>query len=48
VATLREKGAMDYTVLVVTEGDAPPGLLTSLLTPPRASPSFLWKRGGMC
>ena len=26
VATLREKGAMDYTVLVVTEGDAPPGL----------------------
>jgi F-type H+-transporting ATPase subunit alpha len=25
-ATLREKGAMDYTVLVVTEGDAPPGL----------------------
>jgi len=26
VATLREKGAMEYTVLVVTEGDAPPGL----------------------
>ena len=26
VATLREKGAMDYTVLVVTEGNAPPGL----------------------
>ena len=26
VATLREKGAMDYTVVVVTEGDAPPGL----------------------
>jgi F-type H+-transporting ATPase subunit alpha len=26
VATLREKGAMDYTVLVVTEGDAAPGL----------------------
>ena len=26
VATLREKGAMDYTVLVVTEGDASPGL----------------------
>jgi F-type H+-transporting ATPase subunit alpha len=25
-ATLREKGAMDYTVLVVTEGDAAPGL----------------------
>ena len=26
VATLREKGAMDYTVLVVTEGNNPPGL----------------------
>src|ERR1035437_5968772 len=26
VATLREKGAMEYTVLVVTEGNAPPGL----------------------
>jgi F-type H+-transporting ATPase subunit alpha len=26
VATLREKGAMDYTVLVVSEGDDPPGL----------------------
>src|ERR1035437_6529932 len=26
VATFREKGAMDYTVLVVTEGDAAPGL----------------------
>ncbi|MGA6925892.1 MAG: alternate F1F0 ATPase, F1 subunit alpha, partial [Desulfosarcina sp.] len=26
VATLRKKGAMDYTVLVVTEGDDPPGL----------------------
>ena len=26
VATLREKGAMEYTVLVVTEGDAAPGL----------------------
>jgi F-type H+-transporting ATPase subunit alpha len=26
VATLRDKGAMDYTVLVVTEGDAAPGL----------------------
>ncbi len=26
VATLREKGAMDYTVLVVTEGNEPPGL----------------------
>lgn len=26
VATLREKGAMDYTVLVVTEGNQPPGL----------------------
>jgi F-type H+-transporting ATPase subunit alpha len=26
VANLREKGAMDYTVLVVSEGDAPPGL----------------------
>jgi len=25
-ATLREKGAMDYTVVVVTEGDDPPGL----------------------
>lgn len=25
-ATLREKGAMDYTVLVVTEGNDPPGL----------------------
>mgnify|MGYP001551854447 CR=1 FL=1 len=27
VATLREKGAMDYTVVVVTEGDNPPGLI---------------------
>lgn len=27
VATLREKGAMDYTVLVVTEGNDPPGLV---------------------
>ncbi len=26
VATLREKGAMDYTVVVVTEGNQPPGL----------------------
>src|SRR5450631_1347309 len=26
VATLQEKGAMDYTVLVVTEGNDPPGL----------------------
>lgn len=26
VATLREKGALDYTVLVVTEGNNPPGL----------------------
>jgi F-type H+-transporting ATPase subunit alpha len=26
VATLREKGAMDYTVIVVTEGNDPPGL----------------------
>jgi len=26
VATLREKGAMDYTVVVVTEGNNPPGL----------------------
>jgi F-type H+/Na+-transporting ATPase subunit alpha len=26
VATLREKGAMDYTILVVTEGNDPPGL----------------------
>jgi F-type H+-transporting ATPase subunit alpha len=26
VATLREKGAMDYTVLVVAEGNDPPGL----------------------
>ena len=26
VATLREKGALDYTVLVVTEGNDPPGL----------------------
>jgi len=26
VANLREHGAMDYTVVVVTEGDAPPGL----------------------
>ena len=26
VATLREKGALDYTVVVVSEGDDPPGL----------------------
>lgn len=26
VAVLREKGAMDYTIVVVTEGDDPPGL----------------------
>jgi F-type H+-transporting ATPase subunit alpha len=26
VATLRERGAMDYTVIVVTEGNQPPGL----------------------
>ena len=26
VATLRDKGAMDYTVMVVTEGNQPPGL----------------------
>ena len=26
VATLREKGAMDYTIVVVTEGSNPPGL----------------------
>lgn len=26
VATLREKGALEYTVVVVTEGNAPPGL----------------------
>ena len=29
VATLRETGAMDYTVLVVTEGNDPPGLTYS-------------------
>jgi F-type H+-transporting ATPase subunit alpha len=29
VATLREKGAMEYTVLVVTEGNDPPGLTYS-------------------
>ncbi|HEY9754609.1 MAG TPA: F0F1 ATP synthase subunit alpha, partial [Oculatellaceae cyanobacterium] len=27
VATLREKGAMDYTIVVVTEGNDPPGLI---------------------
>lgn len=27
IATLREKGAMSYTVVVVAEGDAPPGLI---------------------
>ncbi|MDE2365796.1 MAG: alternate F1F0 ATPase, F1 subunit alpha [Betaproteobacteria bacterium] len=27
VATLREKGAMSYTIAVVTEGNAPPGLI---------------------
>jgi F-type H+-transporting ATPase subunit alpha len=27
VATLREKGAMSYTIVVVTEGNAPPGLI---------------------
>ena len=27
VATLQEKGAMDYTVVVVTEGNDPPGLI---------------------
>jgi F-type H+-transporting ATPase subunit alpha len=27
VATLREKGAMSYTAVVVTEGNAPPGLI---------------------
>jgi F-type H+-transporting ATPase subunit alpha len=27
VATLREKGAMDHTIVVVTEGNDPPGLL---------------------
>lgn len=26
IATLREKGAMDYTIVVVTEGNDPPGL----------------------
>ncbi len=26
VATLKEKGAMDYTVIIVTEGNDPPGL----------------------
>jgi F-type H+-transporting ATPase subunit alpha len=31
VATLREKGAMDYTVVVVTEGNQPPGL--AFITP---------------
>ncbi|HTJ55573.1 MAG TPA: alternate F1F0 ATPase, F1 subunit alpha [Nitrosospira sp.] len=27
IATLREKGAMSYTIVVVAEGDAPPGLI---------------------
>jgi F-type H+-transporting ATPase subunit alpha len=27
IATLREKGAMDYTIVVVTEGNDPPGLV---------------------
>ncbi len=31
VATLRDKGAMDYTVVVVTEGNQPPGL--AFITP---------------
>ncbi len=29
IATLREKGAMDYTIVVVTEGNDPPGLVYS-------------------
>ena len=45
VAALREKGAMDYTVVVVTEGDDPPGL--AFIAPYAAtstSRSISWKQ----
>jgi F-type H+-transporting ATPase subunit alpha len=48
VATLREKGAMDYTVVVVTEGNDPPGLAYIAPTPRPASRSLSWKRAAMC
>ena len=48
VATLRKKGAMDYTVLVVTEGNGRRVWRTSPLTPRPASRSPSWKRAEMC
>ena len=44
VANLTENGAMDYTVVVVTEGNDAPGSPTSHRTPRPASPSISWKR----
>jgi hypothetical protein len=42
------KGAMDYTVVVVAEGNDAPGLAYIRLTPPPASRSISWKRAAMC
>jgi len=47
IAVLREKGAMDHTIVVVTEGNDRQALPTSLLTPRPASRSISWKRDAM-
>jgi F-type H+/Na+-transporting ATPase subunit alpha len=48
VANLREKGAMDYTVVVVTEGNDPPGLAYIAPYAATSIAEFSWKRAAMC
>jgi len=48
VATLREKGAMAYCVVVLTEGNDPPGLAYMPPMPPPPSPNISWRKGAIC
>lgn len=48
ISTLREQGAMDYTIVVVTEGNDPPASPTSLRTPQPALRSISCRKAEMC
>ena len=48
VANLREKGAMDYTVVVVAEGNDPPGLAYIAPYAATSIAEISWKRGATC
>ena len=48
VATLREKDAMRYTVVVVTEGDNPPGLIYIAPYAATSIANISWSRAAMC